>query len=165
MGYGITIMSRSLTVQPGVLSGGDQLAICNNTGATYLAMGRNVDAARWYRRALAIDPTYEKARTALDGIAALSNAELRPDTERNYNEAMILLVAGDLEGALVAMQTVLVGQRHPKIYQGLGLTFERLGRPVDAIAAYRAALSMPGLAEGLRDNLVQRIQILGEESK
>lgn len=148
---------RALTVNPQILSGGDLLSIYNNMGAVYLALGDNESAVQWYRRAIDLDPEYTKARDALEGLAAIMGNEWQPAAERSYKEALKWLVAGRPDLAIEQLQQGLVIQQHPKLYQVLGLAYERSGDRIGAIEAYRTVLRLPGVSA----NMVQgaRVQL------
>jgi len=151
---------RALSVNPQLLSGGDLLALYNNSGATYLAMGQNEEAAEWYRRALKIDPDYAKAKDALEALAALGESVWDPDSESRYQQGMTSLISGDIERALVALNDALVVQKHPKIYQALGVVHERRGEMRAALEAYQALLRFPQVPAGLQQSTRERIAVL-----
>ena len=155
---------RALKVNPALLSGGDLLVIHNNTGAAYLALGRSEEAMATYRHALAIDPDYQPAREALEALEALGAVAWDPAAEARYQSGMRLLVAGQLERAIAQLRSGLDAQRHPKLYHGLALAFERSGDPRAAIASYRAILGLPNVPESLAAGARQRLAALaGEE--
>ena len=154
---------RALTVNPGALSGGDLLAIYNNTGSTYLAMGKSEEAAEWYRRAVAIDPGFVKARDALEGLNAIMMA-LQPEAKLYYKEGLQLLVAGRPDLAIGYLRRGIGLQAHPKLYQSLALAYERQGDEQAAIAVYREILSMSGIAKPLLQGGRTRLAILQGEA-
>ena len=150
---------RALTVNPEILSGGDLLAIYNNTGAAYLSLGRNEEAIGWYRKALTIDPDYSKAREALEGLTAIASWAWDEQAENIFKRAMKLLVTGRLDQALVELHRALSWQPHPKIYQAIGLAYERSGQIEAAIENYKTALALSdlpaGLEQGFRSKLAE----------
>ena len=150
---------RALTVNPEILSGGDLLAIYNNTGAAYLSLGRNEEAIGWYRKALTIDPDYSKAREALEGLTAIASWAWDEQVENIFKRAMKLLVTGRLDQALVELHRALSWQPHPKIYQAIGLAYERSGQIEAAIENYKTALALSdlpaGLEQGFRSKLAE----------
>ena len=150
---------RALPVNPEILSGGDLLAIYNNTGAAYLSLGRNEEAIGWYRKALTIDPDYSKAREALEGLTAIASGAWDEQAENIFKRAMKLLVTGRLDQALVQMHRALSWQPHPKIYQAIGLAYERSGQIEAAIENYKTALALSdlpaGLEQGFRSKLAE----------
>jgi len=154
---------RAMTVNPKLLSGGDLLAIYNNTGAVYLAMGKMEVAAEWYRRALALDPGFAKARDALEGLNAIM-AALQPETERYYKEALRQLVAGRPDLAIGQLRRGIGLQAHPKLYQSLALAYERQGDEQAAIAVYRKIVSMVGVAEPLLQGARTRLALLQSQA-
>ena len=154
---------RAMTVNPKLLSGGDLLAIYNNTGAVYLAMGKMEVAAEWYRRALSLDPGFAKARDALEGLNAIM-AALQPETERYYKEALRQLVAGRPDLAIGQLRRGIGLQAHPKLYQSLALAYERQGDEQAAIAVYRKIVSMVGVAEPLLQGARTRLALLQSQA-
>lgn len=152
---------RALTVNPAYLSGGDLLAIHNNMGAAYLAMQRNDEAMASYRRALAIDPEYAESRDTLEGLQALAEVAWQPEAEQRYKTGLKLMVAGQLARAVSQLQAALLVQSHAKIYQALGLAYERSGQAASAVEAYRVILRMPAAHDNLVQGARQRLQELG----
>ena len=154
---------RALAVNPTLLSGGDLLSIYNNTGAVHLALGNNEEATRWYHLALQLDPDYAKAREALAALEALAEVEHHPDAEALYKKGMQWLVSGQLDRAGADLQKSLALQRHPKVYQAMGLVHERAGDKSAAVAAYKALLQMPGVQPSLAHGARQRLAALRGE--
>ena len=150
----------ALTVNPGMLSGADLLAINNNMGAAYLALGRYSDAATWYRRALSIDPNYNKARDALEGLTALTSGALMPQAEKHHKTGLKMMVASLLDQAVGEFNRALAIQQHAKIYQALGLTHERIGDTKAAIVEYQTMLRLPGISDHLAMGIRRRITTL-----
>lgn len=121
-------------VYPEALSGGDLLAIFNNQGATYLAMGRNTEAIACYRRALSLDSTYTKARESLNGLLAFQERD--PEAKRLYQQGMHLMISGRVDGAIRHLRRSLEIQVVPEIYMALGMAYERKDDLENALKIY-----------------------------
>lgn len=124
----------ALRVYPEALSGGDLLAIYNNQGATYLAMGRNTEAIACYRRALSLDSTYTKARESLNGLLAFQERD--PEAKRLYQQGMYLMISGEVDGAIRHLQRSLKIQVAPEVYMALGMAYERKDDQESALQTY-----------------------------
>ena len=96
-------------------------------------------------------------------MAALSEVEHHPDAEALYKRGMQWLVSGQLDRAGADLQKSLALQRHPKVFQALGLVHERAGDKAAAIAAYKALLQMPGVQPSLARGARQRLAALRGE--
>jgi protein O-mannosyl-transferase len=127
---------RALEVHPQVLSGGDQLTIYNNIGATLLAMGRFVEAVDAYQRALQIDSTYTKSRESLDGLLALQSQARDPKAEKLRKQGLNLMILGRLDEAVASLKSSLELQNDPQTWMGLALTYERIEDWEGALRAY-----------------------------
>jgi tetratricopeptide (TPR) repeat protein len=137
--------AKALTVHPEVLSGGDLVSIYNNMGATYLAMGRFDEAVAAYEKTLAIDPEYEEARAALEGVRALTEQAGQGEAEDLQRRGLIALVRGDLPQAVVLLNESLTKGSMPRTYIALAQVYERMQNTEAALAVYRSLLeSDPG---------------------
>lgn len=151
----------ALAVYPEALSPGDRLIIHNNTGATYLAMGRFVEAVREYQTALGIDSTYVKARDALEGLVAVAGSARDERAEQLYKEGLLLLVGGRVHEAVVHLQSSLAVQSWPQTWLSLGMAHERLEQWGAAAQTYRV-LAIAGAGTPFAVTARQRLRELGE---
>jgi len=136
---------RALKVYPQVLSGGDMLAIYNNMGSTYLAMGRNSAAIAAYRKALQLDPDYSRAREALEGLLALRQEDSNPTAKKLHKQGLMMMSLGQLDEAVQLFEQALKIQLAPEFYMGLGMAQERRRDWVAALAAFETLkLLVPG---------------------
>ncbi|MBI2504362.1 MAG: tetratricopeptide repeat protein [Candidatus Latescibacteria bacterium] len=133
------------TVYPALLSAGDQLVSYNNQGTAYLALGRHAEAVESYRRALAIDPTYAKAREALDALVALQEQEWDPTAHALHKKGLMMLIENRLGEAVPALEESLRRQPRLETYLALGMAWEKKG---DAEKARWAYTSLRTLAPG-----------------
>jgi len=153
----------ALNVYPEILSGGDLLTIYNNKGATYLAMGRNVEAIEWYRRALVVDSTYTKARESLDALLTLQAEERNPEANKFYQQGLFFMISGKVDEAIQHLQRSLAIQPVPEVYMALGMAYERKEDWNKALRTYEDLKILGG-----KSNLVQtadkKIQALKEKA-
>ena len=101
-------------------------------------MGRFPEAVTSYRRALAIDPEYEKSREALDGLLAASAEDRDPRAVRAQKEGLRLLVAGKVLEAIGELEESLSIQISPDAWLVLGMAYERASQWEAAAEAYEA---------------------------
>lgn len=152
---------QALTVYPPVLTGGDRLIVYNNMGATFLAMGRFVDAVAAYQRALQIDSTYVKARESLDGLLALQNEERNPQAEKLRKQGLNLMIAGRLDEAIASLRSALELQNDPQTWMGLGIAYERKENWGAALRVYEI-LRQAGPGGKYVETAEEKIRILKE---
>jgi tetratricopeptide (TPR) repeat protein len=118
-------------------------------GEVRAALGRPSEAAADLRAALDLDPGAARWRTGL----ARAYAQLAGEK----------FGAGDLAGALAALDRVLeLEPAQPGLQTRRGALLERLGRPAQAIAAYRDALARDEPSERVQNNLAWLLLTTGE---
>jgi len=153
----------ALNVYPEILSGGDLLTIYNNKGATYLAMGRNVEAIEWYRRALVVDSTYTKARESLDALLTLQAEERNPEANKFYQQGLFFMISGKVDEAIQHLQRSLAIQPVPEVYMALGMAYERKEDWNKALRTYED-LKILGGKSNLAQTADKKIQALKEKA-
>jgi Flp pilus assembly protein TadD len=94
-------------------------------------------------------------------LQALAEVAWQPEAEKRYKTGLKLMVAGQLARAVSQLQAALLVQSHAKIYQALGLAYERSGQTASAVEAYRVILRMPAAHDNLVQGARQRLQELG----
>ena len=130
--------TKALNVHPEMLSQGDRVVIHNNIGATYLAMGRFLDAVDAYQRALAIDPEYKKSKEALEGVLSITAEDRDHESEEAHKRGLRFLVKGQIPEAIESFKMSLSFQNAPDAWLALGMAYERANRWEEAQDAYEA---------------------------
>jgi len=150
---------KALEVYPQILSAGDRLVIHNNMGATYLAMGRFVEAIDAYQRALQVDSTYVKARESLEGVLALKDTERDPRAEKLRKLGLNWMIVGDLDKAIAHLKKSLELQNDPQTWMGLGVALERKEDWEGAIRVYEV-LRIVGESGRYEEAAEEKIRVL-----
>jgi len=130
------------TVNPSALNGMDLLVSYNNQGAAYLALGRRTEAVDSYRRALAIDPTYERSRQALDALVALQELEWEPTAQLLHKKGLMLLIENRPAQAAEALEASLARQVRLETYRTLGMAYEQLGQVDEERRVYATLVAL-----------------------
>ncbi|MFC1525543.1 tetratricopeptide repeat protein [Candidatus Latescibacterota bacterium] len=151
----------ALSVYPQALSPGDRLAIHNNRGAALLALGRFPEAVEAYQAALRYDPTYTKARDALEGLLAVGGAERAPEAARLHKQGMALMIQGRVGEAARRFEGSLAMQSWPETWLSLGMAYERMEEWEQARVAYRS-LRIAGAGTAFEETAIRRLSLLGE---
>ena len=97
-----------------------------------------------YRRCLAIDPGYERARLSLAALLAVQGQEWDPKAESLHKRGLRLLVEGRLQEATEAFIAALDRQVRPETYLSLALTYERREAWRQALEAYGVLMQAGG---------------------
>lgn len=124
------------TVYPALLSAGDLLISYNNEGAACLALGRHQRAIEAYRRALAVDPGYQRSRVSLDALMALQEKTWDPEAHRLHQQGLVLLIENRPAEAVAALEASLRRQVRLETCLALGMAYEKSGAPARARQAY-----------------------------
>jgi predicted O-linked N-acetylglucosamine transferase (SPINDLY family) len=145
-----------------------------NRGAALQAVGRLGEAARCYREALALQPTFVEAHinlgNTLQGLGEPEQAlacyrraqELRPDLlELQLNIGAILQEIGRLDEAAAAYRRALaVRADDPRLHNNLGLALRSCGRLAESEEHFRRAIAIApqdaDLHHSLADVLMDR---------
>jgi hypothetical protein len=77
-------------------------------------------------------------------LAAAPSEQDRADARQRFEQGIKLFRQGDHDGAIAQFTRAAELAPHAVIFYNLGLSFEALGRPVEAIDAMRRALAGPG---------------------
>lgn len=160
-------LRRALAIEP------RNATVNLNLGLLLGGSGRIAEAEAALRSALEADPALAMAAFNLGVLLAdrdLSEAlswcrraaELSPDVPRyGYTYGFYLYRSGDLSAARRVLTDLITRHTtYADAYLLLGAVFEDSGRPVDAIATYREALSTANLTDQDRIRLGARIQAL-----
>jgi predicted CXXCH cytochrome family protein len=145
-----------------------------NLGTLYARQGRSREAARYYRRAIAVDDLFSPAKINL--AILLSGEGENQEAERLLREVMeaypehheasyllslLLVELGKPTEALAWMQRAADGApRNPRVRYNLGLLQQSLGHDTEAEAALRAAVELepdrPDYLYALADHYLKR---------
>jgi len=153
---------QALQVYPAVLSGGMQVVTYNNIGSTYLALGRNREAIDAYKKALAIDSSYSKAKDSLDALLAVEKEEEKenPQAKKLRKLGLNLLILGKLEDAIQHFIKSLEIQRSPETYRALALAYERIENWQAALDIYETLHMISAADSDLRENADKALRSL-----
>lgn len=128
--------------------------VFENLGITYLKLGRNADAVRVFRQAVALEPDGRHEAmlgTALMGLkryaeaAQAFEASSQSDPENRdirYQWALALFLSGDLRQAAQRIQSVSVADLSAQEQALLGDIHEREGHFAEAVDSYRVAVRL-----------------------
>ena len=143
----------------------------HNLGGVFASLGDSVAAETHYRRALEIRPTYHSARinyaNALVRFGRLAEARLEvlKITEKMDSNAQAYALLGAIhlyegsiqEGAKALEKAIGLNPTFAEPYNNLALAYEHLGRPRDAVEAYRNVEryweGSPGYLEKIREQI------------
>lgn len=100
---------------------------------------------------------------ALDSFSAL--IELQPDFAEGWNKrATVHYILGNLDASIADVErTLVLAPRHFGALSGLGQIYMILGRPEEAIRAFRRALAANPFMLGVRNNMEALLNQIGDE--
>ena len=100
---------------------------------------------------------------ALDSFSAL--IELQPDFAEGWNKrATVHYILGNLDASIADVERTLeLAPRHFGALSGLGQIYMILGRPEEAIRAFRRALAANPFMLGVRNNMEALLNQIGDE--
>lgn len=146
-----------------------------NLGVALTALGRHDEAMDHYERAVALRPTYAKARLNLGN--ALARAGDTAAAEAAYREALrvdadsalaaydlglLLAERGELDEAIALYRRALaIDPRYAKAWNNLGWALAATGALADAVAAYERALAVEPALTAAHNNLAVALEGLG----
>ena len=141
------LIARSFTALPA-----SRATVFEGSGDYYASLGMAREAAEYYGKALAIEPSRRLVREKLRALGDLSNAPVAappPDPHRGqgsldpYEQGNLLVRSGRREEAVAAYrEAIRMAPGNYEAWHNLGCVLAELGRKDDAIAAIEETLRL-----------------------